>query len=68
MNRRVLRTYEIASAVVWIGIFASVAIILDGSSFLGQILPVLSAGAVFFLLILPSALGLEKRRRRHRPH
>jgi hypothetical protein len=61
MDRRNLKIYEIATAIVWSGLFASVALILSGSRHLMATSLVLAAGAVFFLLILPGALYLKGR-------
>jgi hypothetical protein len=61
MDRRNLKIYEIATAIVWSGLFASVALILSGSRHLMATSLVLAAGAVFFLLILPSALSSRDR-------
>jgi hypothetical protein len=66
MDRTNLRIYEIASAIVWLGLLASVALILEGSRHLTATLLVLAAGAVFFLLILPSTLyPTQRSKRRH---
>ncbi|MCD6021801.1 MAG: hypothetical protein K0R20_1511 [Actinomycetia bacterium] len=55
MKRQDLGTYMVASALVWIGLFVSIGILLDGRQLAGTWL-VMAAGAVFFLLILPNAL------------
>ena len=49
------RSYLIGAAIVWTGIFLATAIVLAGSPAYGQILPILSGGAVWFVVIIPAA-------------
>lgn len=53
-ERRFWRTYLIGAASVWTAIFLSTAFVLAGSPAYGSILPILSGGAVWFLVIIPA--------------
>jgi hypothetical protein len=46
----------IGSAIVWVAILFGEAIVLRGTTYFGPMLPILGAGAVWFVLLAPSAL------------
>lgn len=54
-DRKFWRSYMIGAAIVWTAIFLSTAFVLAGSPTYGQILPILSGGAVWFVVIIPAA-------------
>lgn len=56
-HRRLLAYYEVASAVVWSALLVGVAVILQGTPYFAQLLPILGGGAAFFVVILPAALS-----------
>ena len=64
MDMKLLRASEIATAIVWTGIFLSVTILLRGSSYFPEVMMVLTGGAVFFVVLLPIAwVGKDSERR-----
>lgn len=52
--------YEVAAIIVWIGILIASALILAGTPYFIQMLPVLSGGIVWFVVIMPGALLRER--------
>jgi hypothetical protein len=54
-DRTFLRSYLIGAAIIWTAIFLSTAVVLAGSPAYGHILPILSGGAVWFVVIIPAA-------------
>ncbi len=46
----------IGAVIVWAGILLSSAVLLAGSGVFAELLPILAGGAVWFVLIVPSAL------------
>lgn len=54
-NTTFWRSYLIGAAIVWTAIFLGTAVVLAGSPAYGQILPILSGGAVWFVVIIPAA-------------
>ena len=49
-----LRSYLIGAATIWTAIFLSTAVVLAGDPAYGHILPILSGGAVWFVVIIPA--------------
>ena len=50
-----LRTYALGAAIVWAGIAVATALMLQGTPYFTQVLPILAGGAVWFLVIVPGA-------------
>ncbi len=50
------RSYLIGAAIIWVCIFFATAVILSGTPYFAQVLPVLSGGAVWFVVIIPAIL------------
>jgi hypothetical protein len=59
-----LSTYVIGAVVVWVAIILASGVILAGTTYVGTILPILSGGATWFVVIVPAAT----RRRQHDDH
>lgn len=55
-RRTLLRSYELVAAVVWAAPLTGVAVVLQGTPYLAQVLPILGGGAAFFVVVLPVAL------------
>jgi hypothetical protein len=49
------RAYLIGSVIVWVSILIGSAVILSGTPYFAQILPILSVGLIWFIVLLPSA-------------
>ena len=49
------RAYLIGSVIVWVSILIGTAVILSGTPYFAQMLPILSAGVIWFIVLLPSA-------------
>lgn len=49
------KAYLIGAAVVWVGIILASSVILAGTPYLAQMLIILGGGAVWFVVLLPSA-------------
>ncbi|HEX2348717.1 MAG TPA: hypothetical protein VHI51_09810 [Ktedonobacterales bacterium] len=45
--------YLLGAAIVWAGIFIAVAVVLQGTPYFGQLLPILGGGAVYFVVLVP---------------
>jgi hypothetical protein len=61
----VLRNYIIGAVIIWVGVIASAAVILRGTDEFAGMLIVLSAGAVWFVVLVPGWLRtLNDRRKR----
>lgn len=54
-DTRALRIYLTGAVIVWIGIIVAAAVMLSGETF-STMLPILSGGAVWFVLIVPGWL------------
>jgi len=48
-------TYLIGAVIVWTGIWIATAVILAGTAYFAQMLPLLLGGGRLFLIILPGA-------------
>lgn len=59
IRNRLLLLYELAAAILWAGILIGVAVVLQGTPYFGQLLPILGGGAAFFVVILPYSLAYE---------
>lgn len=49
------RSYLIGSLIVWVGILIGIAVILSGTPYFAQILPILLAGPLWFVILVPGA-------------
>ncbi|HXM54471.1 MAG TPA: hypothetical protein VOB72_03715 [Candidatus Dormibacteraeota bacterium] len=56
IRRKQLAYYALASAILWASIIAGMAVILQGTPYFAQVLPILIAGVVFSVGILPYSL------------
>jgi hypothetical protein len=56
-RRRLLAYYEVSAAIMWSALLIGVAVILQGTPYFGQLLPILGAGAAVFVVILPASLS-----------
>ena len=55
-TRNQRRTYLISAATVWAAILIASAVILRGTPYFSQMLPVLGGGAVWFVVLAPIAV------------
>jgi hypothetical protein len=53
MNRN---QYLVGSVIVWVGILAGTAFVLQGSPYFAQLLPILGGGVVWFVVLVPGGL------------
>jgi hypothetical protein len=58
-----LQTYVIGAAIVWAGILFASALVLQGTPYFSQMLPIVSGGAVWFVVIVPGAWQRQRARR-----
>jgi hypothetical protein len=56
--------YLIGAAIVWAAIFIALAIVLSGTVYFAQVLPILSGGAVYFILLVPGGYAWERQKSR----
>ncbi len=49
-------SYVASAVIVWLAILAAAALILRGTPQFGQLLPILGAGMVWFVVIVPGIL------------
>jgi hypothetical protein len=47
------RAYLVGSLIVWVGILIGIAVILSGTPYFAQLLPVLLAGPLWFVILVP---------------
>ena len=52
-NRTFQRAYLIGSVIVWVGIWLASAVILQGTPYFAQMLPILGSGMVWFVILIP---------------
>ena len=50
-----LNTYLLGAGIVWTAIFFATAVVLQGTPFFAQLLPILAGGAVWFVVLVPAA-------------
>ena len=50
------QSYLISAVIVWVSIIIASALILRGTSYFSQMLPVIGGGAVWFVVIVPGIL------------
>lgn len=55
-DTRALRNYIIGTVIVWVGIIAAMALMLEGTGEFGNMLIILTGGVVWFLIIVPGWL------------
>jgi hypothetical protein len=53
---RTTSTYLAGAVIVWVAILLAAALILRGTPQFGQLLPILGAGAIWFVVIVPGVL------------
>lgn len=53
---RTTSTYLAGAVIVWVAILLAAALILGGTSLFAQLLPILGAGAIWFVVIVPGVL------------
>lgn len=53
---RTTSTYLAGAVIVWVAILLAGALILRGTPQFGQLLPILGAGAIWFVVIVPGIL------------
>ncbi len=56
-----LTAYTIGAAIVWAGLFVAIAVVLSGSAYFGQLLPILTGAMVWFVIIVPAAASRNGR-------
>jgi hypothetical protein len=56
LDNRALRNYVIGAVIVWVGIIVATAVMLGGSGEFGNMLIILAAGAIWFVLLVPGWL------------
>ena len=56
-----LSTYLLGAAVVWTGIFLASAVLLAGTPYFGTMLPILTGGATWFVIVVPAAMHSRRR-------
>ncbi len=49
------RTYLIGTVIIWVGIWAASAVILGGTPYFAQMLPILGIGVFWFVIVVPGA-------------
>lgn len=54
-SRTFKRAYLIGTVIVWVSILIGTAVILSGTPYFAQMLPILSAGVLWFVLLVPAA-------------
>ncbi|MCM8748370.1 hypothetical protein NET02_04370 [Thermomicrobiaceae bacterium CFH 74404] len=59
---RTTSVYLASAVVVWAAILAASALILRGTPLFGQLLPILGAGAAWFVVIVPGMLTRSRQR------
>lgn len=47
------RAYLIGSVIVWVGIMIATAVILSGTPYFAQMLPILDSGVFWFIVFVP---------------
>jgi hypothetical protein len=50
------RNYESSAVIVWVALIVAAGLILRGTPYFAQVLPILGGGAVWFVVIVPGAL------------
>jgi hypothetical protein len=50
-----LSTYTVGAAIVWAGILLAAAVMLAGTPYFAQLLPILGGGVAWFVVIVPGA-------------
>ncbi len=56
-SERSLRVYLVGAVIVWIGMIAATTVLLGGTAHLTAMLAVLTGGALWFVLLVPSVLS-----------
>ena len=55
--------YLVGAAIVWAGTFLAVAVVLEGTPYLAQLLPILAGGMVYFVVLMPTMVIASHRAR-----
>lgn len=50
------KIHVISSAIVWVAILLSAAMILQGTEYFSKLIPILGGGAAWFVVIAPGGL------------
>lgn len=56
MGDRPRRNYESSAVIVWVALIVAAGLILRGTPYFAQLLPILGGGAVWFVVIVPGVL------------
>jgi hypothetical protein len=56
-----LSTYAIGAVIVWVAIIAATAVVLAGTPYFAQVLPIVGGGAVWFVVIVPATWARRER-------
>jgi len=49
------RVYLIGTVIVWVGIWVGSAVILQGTPYFAQMIPILGSGVFWFVVVVPGA-------------
>jgi len=56
-----LSTYVTGAVIVWVGILIATALLLAGTPYFPQMIPILGAGVAWFVVIVPGAMEARRR-------
>jgi hypothetical protein len=59
------RTYLIGTVIVWVSIWFASAVILKGTPYFGQMIPILGGGVVWFVVVIPGAFFWTRPKSKH---
>jgi hypothetical protein len=59
------RVYLVGAVIVWVGLLVAVAALLAGTPYLVGVLPILGAGAFWFIVVVPAGIFGTRRTRPH---
>jgi hypothetical protein len=54
-GKKFKQTYLIGSVIVWVSILIGTVIVLSGTPYVAQMVPILGGGALWFILCVPAA-------------
>ncbi len=57
-----LKSYLIGSTIVWAAIIMATAVILKGTPYFAQMLPIVGSGAAWFVVVSPPAFREKNKR------
>lgn len=61
INKKKLGTFIISNAIVWGAVIIGTALALKGTGYWDKIMPILSGGSIFSIVILPTILMGKKK-------